>query len=143
MPQHDTLLLARQWFDQVWKPGGEAVARDMLAPDALGHMEGGDVRGVDEFLAVRAQLLAAMPDMVIHADDLIGQGDDVAVRWTVTATHAGEGLGFSATHQKLRFRGITWLRFSDGRLVEGWDAWNQGQLLQRMANPPPAAAAAT
>jgi predicted ester cyclase len=139
--RHDNAALARKWFEQVWKPGGEAVAREMLHPEALGHMEGGDVRGVDEFLAVRTQLLAAMPDMVIDVDDLIADGDRVAVRWTVTATHGGDAFGLRATQQALRFRGISWLLFGhDGRLVEGWDAWNQGQLMNVMANPPAAAA---
>ena len=134
--QHDNVALARQWFDQVWKDGGDAVARAMLHPDAIGHMEGGEVKGTDEFLAMRAQLLGAMPDLQMQVEDLIGQGDNVAVRWSVTATHAGDGLGLRASQQRLRFRGITWLKFADGRLVEGWDAWNQGQLMQVMANPP-------
>ena len=78
--QHDNVALARKWFEQVWQPGGEAVARDMLAPDALGHMEGGEVKGAEEFLEMRAQLLAAMPDLQIQADDILGQGANVAVR---------------------------------------------------------------
>jgi steroid delta-isomerase-like uncharacterized protein len=134
--QHDNVALARTWFEQVWRPGGEATARAMLDPDALGHMEGGDVKGAEEFLAVRAQLLAAMPDLSLQVDDIIGEGDNVAVRWSVTATHGGDGLGLRASHQRLRFRGITWLRFANGRMVEGWDAWNQGQLMNTMANPP-------
>jgi predicted ester cyclase len=139
--QHDNVALARRWFEQVWKPGGEAVARELLDPQAVGHMEGGEVTGADEFLAMRAQLLGAMPDMSIEAEEIIGQGDSVAVRWSVVATHGGDGLGLRATHQRLRFRGITWLHFSNGRLVEGWDAWNQGQLMTLMATPPAGAVA--
>jgi hypothetical protein len=30
---------------------------------------------------------------------------------------------------------MTWLRFRDGRIVEGWDAWNQGRLLQDLQAP--------
>ena len=29
-------------------------------------------------------------------------------------------------------QGMTWLTFRDGRIVEGWDAWNQGALLERL-----------
>ena len=143
--QHDNIALARKWFEQVWAPGGETVAREMLHPQALGHMESGEVKGCDQFLAVREQLLQAMPDLSIRVDDIIGEGDKVVVRWSVTATHAGDGMGLTASQQPVSFRGITWLHFSNGQLVEGWDAWNEGQLMNKLSRPgasPVAAAAA-
>src|SRR6185503_8679130 len=139
---HDNLALARRWFERVWGPGGEDVVHELLHPEAVGHMEGGDVKSVAEFLAVRAALLDAMPDMAVRVDGIIGQGDDVAVRWSVSATHGGAGLGIPASQQKVSFRGMTWLRFSNGMLVEGWDAWNQGQLMTTLASASAGAAAA-
>jgi len=132
--EHDNVALARRWFERVWAPGGEEVVHELLHPQAVGHMEGGDVTSVAEFLSVRAALLDAMPDMAVRVDGLIGQGDDVAVRWSVTATHGGAGLGMPASQQRVTFRGITWLRFSNGQLVEGWDAWNQGRLMTTLAS---------
>jgi steroid delta-isomerase-like uncharacterized protein len=90
------------------------------------------VKGAHEFLPMRAALLDALPDMRVTVDELIASGDHVALRWTVSATHAGGGFGFPASQKPVAFRGMTWLRFENGAIVEGWDSWNQGGLFQQL-----------
>jgi steroid delta-isomerase-like uncharacterized protein len=129
---HDVRALAARWFDEVWNQRREAVVDEMMAPEAVGHMEGAEVRGRAEFKAVRDALLGAFPDLRIVVEGVVADGDDAVVRWRVTATHTGAELGFPASHRPAAFRGLTWLRFRDGKIVEGWDAWNQGALMQAL-----------
>jgi predicted ester cyclase len=63
------------------------------------------------------------------------EGDEVAVRWAFTGTHQGDGLGFPATGRRVSCRGVTWIRFSGGKMVEGWDCWNQGGLIHSLRDP--------
>jgi predicted ester cyclase len=67
-------------------------------------------------------------------DDLIEQGNKVAVRWSVRATHTGRGLGLMPTNQPVAFRGMTWMEIRDGKFVRGWDSWNMGALMQTLAS---------
>jgi steroid delta-isomerase-like uncharacterized protein len=127
--------LARRWYTEVWKPGGEATVHELMADKIEGHMEGVDVHTRQEFLAERERLLKAFPDLTITVDDVIEQGSKAAARWHVTATHKGDGLGFPATNRAVSFRGMTWLEFTDGRVVRGWDAWNLGGVLQSLSGP--------
>jgi steroid delta-isomerase-like uncharacterized protein len=129
---HDYGALARRWFEDNWNRRREAVVDELLAPAAIGHMEGGDVHGPEGFKAVRAALLGAFPDLRLVVEDTITEGSQVAVRWSVTATHRGDHLGFAASQRPASFRGITWMKFADGRIVEGWDAWNHGALMQAL-----------
>ena len=114
MSQSGNTALARRWFDDVWNKRREATITEMLHPDAVGHLEGLVTRGVAEFVPA------------------VCEGDNVVVRWAVTGTHRGDNLGIPATGRPVAFRGITWLRFANGRLVEGWDSWNQGRLMQEL-----------
>lgn len=66
-------------------------------------------------------------------EDTAADGDQVVVRWTATATHRGNSLGMAATGRRVSFRGMTWLTFSNGMVVEGWDSWNLGALLASLA----------
>ena len=126
---------ARRWYAEVWGPGGEATVRELMAPDAVGQMEGADVDGPEAFLAERNRLLQVFPDLKIVTDDIIEAGDKVAIRWRVTATHLGDGLGIAPTKRPVAIRGMTWMEFRNGRMVRAWDSWNLGGLLQTLAAP--------
>jgi steroid delta-isomerase-like uncharacterized protein len=131
----DNAAIARRWFREVWGPGGERTVDELLDRDSVGWMEGREVRGVSDFKDARRALLETFPDLTITVDDLVHEGDKVAVQWTVNATHAGDGLGIPATNRKVTFRGMTWLEIRDGRVVSGWDSWNLGGLIQTLAQP--------
>ena len=129
MSDNANIQLTRRWFEDVWNRRHDATVHELLHAEAVGHLEGADVHGVNEFLAARAALLGAFPDLRVTLESVIGQGDDVVVRWSATATHRGADLGLAPSNRAVGFRGISWFRFADGRIVEGWDAWNQGGLL--------------
>lgn len=127
--------LARRWFEEVWNQRSEATVRELLHRDATGHLEGGDIHGPEEFLAARAGFLDAFRDMRVTVDAVVAEGADVVVRWSARGTHGGEGLGVAASFRPVTFRGMTWLRFSGEQIVEGWDRWNLGTLLQELQMP--------
>jgi predicted ester cyclase len=127
--------LARRWFEQVWNLRRDATVHELLHSGGIGHIEGADVHGPEEFLAARAALLGAFPDLRVTVEATVSEGPDVVVRWSAKGTHGGDGLGFAATARQALFRGMTWLRFSNGQVVEGWDSWNLGQLLQDLRTP--------
>ena len=121
--------LIRRWMDEVWNQQREPTVHELLRADAVGHLEGLTTHTVDEFMAARAILLEAFPDFRLHVEDVIAQGSNVAVRWTAAGTHRGALLDVPATGMAVTCRGATWFVVEDGRIVEGWDCWNQGRLL--------------
>lgn len=124
--------LARRWFEEVWNLRRDATVHELLHTEGAGHMEGMDVQGPEEFLPARAALLDAFPDLRVTVEGTVSEGADVVVRWSATGTHRGAGLGFPASSRAASFRGMTWPRFANGRIVEGWDSWNQGRLVQEL-----------
>jgi len=128
--------LAIRWMEEVWNERNDATIDELLAPEAVGHAEGmPDIQGAREFREFRSGLLGAFPDLQLDVQDAVAAGDNVVLRWRVRGHHRGSGLGIAATDRPVDFWGITWLRFSNGRIVEGWDAWNQGGLMQRLCKP--------
>ena len=135
MPQSTNAELARRWFEEVWNQKKEATVLELLHPKIIGQMEGLEVRSREDFLQARAGLLDGFPDLVVTVEGVIAEGDDVVVRWSASGTHRGAGLGIPPTSRNVMFRGMSWLVFSEGRIVKGWDSWNQGLLFQQLSAP--------
>ena len=134
---NEAAILGRRWFEEVWNARRDEAIDELMAPDAVGHMEGGDVHGPPGFREARAVFLNALPDMHITVEDVVSEGWQAVVRWRVRATHRGELLGVAPTHRQVDFRGMSWFTVRDGKLAEGWDAWNLGNLLDSLRSPVP------
>ena len=124
--------LVQRWFVEVWNKGRAAVISEMLADDAVIHGLGADLHGAAEFQRFHSAYRDAYPDVTIEIDDLVAEGDIVAVRWSASGTHRGDGLGFAATGRHVQFSGMTFVRVADGRLAEGWNNFDQLGMFQQL-----------
>jgi steroid delta-isomerase-like uncharacterized protein len=131
MPQSPAII-ARRWFEEVWNDRRDSAIEELMAKESYGHVEGGDVRGPADFRRMRDMFFAALPDIRLEIEDIVTEGDRAAVRWRAVGTHTGDGFGFPATRQSVNIRGTSWLVIRDGKLVEGWDTWNLGGLLESL-----------
>lgn len=66
---------------------------------------------------------AGFPDLKLKVDEVISEGDKVAVSWTLTGTHKGKTshgrLGeVNPTNKHLQINGITLHRIQNGKIVE-------------------------
>ena len=143
MSVEDNVIVARRWFKEVWNEGKTQTIYDLLASDAIGIgelEEGQPIRGPQEFVPFMERLRGAFPDIHMTIEDAFGAEDRVAVRWSGTMTHHGDHLGMAATGKAVRVTGITILRIRDGKIVEGWDNWDQLAMLKQIgvySNPQP------
>ncbi len=125
--------IGKRWFQEVWQQRSATAIAALLTPDAKGHLEGGqEIEGPAEFIIFHQQLLAALPDMHLEVLHLMSDADHVWVHWRTEGTHAGDGLGMKATGRRFSFTGMSLFRVVEGRIAEGWDCWNQSQLLTQM-----------
>lgn len=128
--------LARRWIEEIWNQRNDDIVRERFHPQGVAHLEGpADVHGPEQMLAQFRMILDAFPDFRVVIDDLISSGEDVAFRWSATGTHRGALLDIAPTGRKVAFSGMTWMKFREGKQVEGWDRWNQGALLAALTAP--------
>jgi steroid delta-isomerase-like uncharacterized protein len=132
MSEAENAALARRFIEEAFNNKRSEAVRDLLHPKAVLHLEGFEVRGPEGLLPAWANALGAFPDLKIIIQDLVAQADSVAVRWTASGMHTGPHLGIAPSMKLVAFRGITWLRFSEGKIIEGWESWNQGRLYSEL-----------
>ena len=76
--------------------------------------------------------LAGFPDAQLHLDEIISDGDRLAIRFHLEMTHQGEFQGIPPTGKRVSFTGITIMRFADGKVIERWSETDNLGLLQQL-----------
>lgn len=127
--------VGRIWFEEMWNRRDAALAREYMAPGAIGYLEGGrTITGPEDFLMFQQSFLRAIPDIALEVLNLVAQGEDVCVHWKADGTHTGSGLGFPATGAKVSFQGTTWLKVREGKIREGRDFWDMTGLMKTLSS---------
>ncbi len=94
----------------------------LYTPDAVFHgFPAAFTPDRDGIAAFFRALRAGVPDAVISAQDLLADGDKVALRYTLTGTHTGELFGAPATGGHVEAEGITIVRFAGEQVAERWN----------------------
>jgi predicted ester cyclase len=63
-------------------------------------------------------------------EDIVAEGDRVAIRFTAGGTQDGELFGIPPTHRRGIVPGMIFARFEDGKWAEDSFVWDQFGMLQ-------------
>ncbi|WP_348264423.1 ester cyclase [Telmatobacter sp. DSM 110680] len=127
--------LTKRWYDEVWNQRNSATIDEMFASSGKSHgfPEPDSVLiGPGHFKTLHATFCGAFPDLHFVLDDIICEGNRVAVRWTTTMTHLGDNLGFPASRKKASLSGSSFLIFENGVIIEGWNFMEMNGLLESL-----------
>lgn len=123
MSTEESKQIVRRYLQRYVSAGEEAVADELVAEDVVftSPYSPEPVHGRDAFKGMIGALRAAIPDLAIHEQDAIAEGDLVAARWVATGAHTGAPLaGLPASGRRFRISGMSFYRVREGRIVEGW-----------------------
>ena len=137
MGTEDNKALLRRFFDEVLNTGNLALADQLLDPGYQFHFPalpqpGGPEVFKDTLLAFRQ----GFPDLNFTIEDMIAEGDRVAVRFTVRGTHRGDFQGVPPTGRPVQFSGISIYRVAGGKMVEDRSEIDQVSLMQQLGLMP-------
>jgi steroid delta-isomerase-like uncharacterized protein len=79
-----------------------------------------------------AGLRAAFPDLKLTVDDVIAEGDRVAISLTARGTHLGTFQGIAPTGKTVMVSAFEVIRVEDGKLIEHWGGPDTLNLLQQI-----------
>jgi steroid delta-isomerase-like uncharacterized protein len=96
------------------------------------------VHGTDEIRGRAAYKQAfnkekiGFPDMSLTVNDIIVEGDKVAVRTTIRGTHLGEYMGLKPTGKVIEIGGLYIERVANGKFVEMWGISDDVSFLKQL-----------
>jgi predicted ester cyclase len=115
--------LTRWWWEEVWLKGNVAATDEFMAPNYVDHPSlPGLPPGPEGMKQALTYYRAASPQLQATLDDILADGERVALRWSARGTHLGEWLDVPPTGHHFTMSGITIYRLAEGKAVEGWNS---------------------
>ena len=136
MSAADNKALVRQFWEGLVSTGDLSIADELLAPDYTVHYAGNPPMDRDGFLQFLSALRTAFPDVAVTVEDVLAEGDVVAVRWTWSGTQHGPFLGLPPTGEAVTGSGIGLFRIANGRIAEDFVQEDTFGLLQQIGAIP-------
>ena len=133
MSVESNITTVRRWVDEAWNHGDFSSAATMYTPTYFLHNPQQSFDSVEALKGFISMMRGAMPDLHMEIEDIFGNGEKVAWRFSVTGTHTGGLLlGVPATGKAVTNWGLLISQFKDGKWAVDecqWDALGTLQTL--------------
>lgn len=113
--------------------GDWSALKAFVSPNFIDHNPTqGQPPGVDGFLQSRKSLMTALTDFKSTIEDIVAEGDEVAVRLTNSCLHSGTVFGVPPTNKRVTYTETTIWRVVNGRVTDRWCNSDTLGLLQQL-----------
>jgi steroid delta-isomerase-like uncharacterized protein len=131
---------AQRWFTEVMNEGKLEVIDEICSQDFVDHNPlpgtSPDFAGLKDFVT---QVRSAFPDIETTAEDILVEGDRLAVRSTIRGTHKGDFMGIPASGKKVEVSNYDFVRFENDQAAEHWGTIDSAALMEQIGATPAAA----
>jgi steroid delta-isomerase-like uncharacterized protein len=134
----DNKALVRRFIDEIFVNGRTEAVDEMLADDFVGHTWPSTGHPKDDLKAAIGRTSKGLSDPRFVVEDMIGEGDQVAVRLTAAATQTGELMGMPASGKRYSIGEIHIFRIRDGKVAEHWHQFDQMTMMRQLGAMPAA-----
>ncbi|OGO30668.1 MAG: hypothetical protein A2Z29_02740 [Chloroflexi bacterium RBG_16_56_11] len=125
-------------FEEVLSKGNLAIIPELIAPDYVFRSPLGiEIKGPEGFKQNVTMYRTAFPDIHATINDVIAEGDKVAVRYSMTGNFNGPMMGIAPTGKRLETTGAVFVRFAGGREVEASSYTDMFAWYQQLGIKPP------
>ena len=130
--------IIRRWNEEGWSGGKYELAYEIISPDMVVHGAGGQSVGMgpDGLIDLIKTWRTAFPDGRMEIDDLIVEGDIVAIRNTWYGTQAAEFYGIPPSGSAVAVTSVGIDRVQGGKVTEGWGELDMVGMMQQLGALP-------
>lgn len=115
----------------------EEAIDEVMAPDYFNHAAVAEhQRGIEGAKHIARWMMAAFPDARFAIQDIIAEGDRVAVRVIFSGTHEGEFMGVPPSGRRVSVEHVHWFRVADGKVAEHWAVRDDLGMMQQLGVVP-------
>jgi predicted ester cyclase len=120
-----------------------SVIRKVFAPDYVNYFPAGqgELHGIEEFVQALDEFIGSFSDLVFTVEDILGEGDKVALRWSAVGVHTGDYRGIppttviAPTGRTISFSATDIYQVANGQVVAEWNSLDGFDIVRQMTAP--------
>lgn len=125
----------RRFWEEVFNGRKLSLMDEFIAPDWVYHGPAGqEMHGPKELKQLFSMYFNAFPDLHADIEDIIAEGDKVAIRVMCRGTHKGEIMGIAPTGRQIKVPLMGINRFKDHQAVETFELIDIFGMLQQLGS---------
>ena len=121
-----------RYVEEVWNRHDLDAIDDIVSPEYINHAATTDEYRTGGARRIWEWLLSVFPDHRFEVEDAATDGQTVALRGMMSATHEGELMGIEPTGKRVRAQQSHWFRVVDGKVAEHWAVRDDLGTLQQL-----------
>lgn len=127
--------VVRRYTEEGYNSADAEVIQDTVADDVVvTGLPGtdGPIEGIEAYLNWASEMLETFPDFHGEIEDLIAEGDTVAVAWTLSATQEGAFGDIPATGESFSVDAQATMHIEDGQIAEKRFVMDELKMLEQL-----------
>lgn len=125
----------RRFWEEIFNGRKLSLMDEFIAPGWVYHGPAGqEMHGPEELKQLFSMYFNAFPDLHADIEDIIAEGDKVAIRVMCRRTHKGEIMGIAPTGRQIKVPLMAINRFKDHRVVETFELIDIFGMLQQLGS---------
>jgi len=135
MSSVDNKELVRRGYEAI-NQRNWAAFDELHVSDYVSHSGATTIQGLEAYKQAISINITACPDLHFTIENMIAEGDFVAVRHTARGTHQGTFMGIPPTGKQVTVTGMIFDRVVNGKIIEEWSNQDWLGLLQQLGVVP-------
>ena len=126
--------LVRKFFKKA--NSEEKTPVELCAPGFIAHVGGSPAMDLQAFQQYQTAYFASFSNTSMTIEDMVAEGDRVAFRGVVRATHSAEFRGIPASGKKIVVPVIGMAKITGGKVIEWWNSPDRLSWMQQIGAVP-------
>lgn len=128
----ENVVVLNRYYDEVWNGGDLSVLDEVVSHELVAHDPAIGDFGFEQLKELARTFRVGFPDFRVTTEDVVAQGDGIALRFRSEGTFAGPFMGAAPTGVRVSYVGLVMYRFARCRIVEIWMGWDPASLLRQV-----------
>jgi len=128
--------VARRFIEEIWNHKKPGMISHLVTDDYTRVSPSGTLRGAQGLRQDYDTYTSAFPDSHVQIEDMICEGNRVALRFTASGTQTGKLGDAAASGKSVKVPGAAMLRITNGKVAQEHIVWDTQSLMQQIGAAP-------